>query len=143
MKHLNTTIKKWCLAALMLGTSFSFAATFTAIASGNWTSNATWQGGLAPGTTINNNDDIIINSGVIVSMDQDVTFNGFNILVPGGTLQVNGTLTSTNNSTLTMNNGDLMGSGTIDLYRLEFSGLSTFNHTGSATVGSFQNSNLT
>jgi hypothetical protein len=143
MKHFNTTIKKWCLAALMFGTSYGFAATFTAIASGNWTSNATWQGGLAPGTTINNNDDIIINSGVTVSMDQDVTFNGFNILVPGGSIQVNGTLTSTNNSTLSMNNGDLMGSGTIDLYRLEFSGLSTYNHTGSATVGTFQNSNLT
>lgn len=144
MKHLNSTIKKWCLAALMLGTSYSFAATFTAIASGNWTSNATWQGGIAPGTTINNNDDIIINSGVVVSMDQDVTFNGFNILIPGGgSIQVNGTLTSTNNSTLYMNNGDLMGSGTINLYRLEFSGFSTFNHTGTANIGSFQNSNLT
>lgn len=142
MKQLNLSIKKWCLAALMLGTSYSFAATFTAIASGNWTTNATWQGGVAPGTTIDANDDIIINSGVTVSMDQDVTLNGFNILLPGGSIQVNGTLMSTNSSTLYMNNGDLTGTGTIMLDRLEFSGLSSFNHSGMATVATFQNSNI-
>ncbi len=142
MKNIDKTFRKLCALAFMMGGGLLHAATFTAVSSGDWTSSATWSGGNGPGTTIDANDDIIINTGVVVNLDQDVTLNGFSILVPGGSITVDGTLQSTNNSTLYMNNGDLSGNGTLDLSRLEFSGLSSFGFSGMSSIETFATSNL-
>lgn len=143
MKTFTKLLKHTLLLGVFFLASKAEAATFTAVASGDWTSSATWQGGVAPGTVINADDDIIIGSGLTVNLDQDVTLNGLNVLVPGGSITVNGALTSTNNSALYMNNGDLSGFGNLDIDRLEFSGLSTFSFTGSSTIGTLANSNTT
>ncbi len=141
-------MKRICTLSLLVIATVLFtslganAATFTAVATGDWTSSTTWSGGIAPGTTINADDDIIITSGVTVFMDSDVTLNGFNILVPGGSITVDGTLESTNGSTLFMNNGDLAGSGSLMLDRLEFSGLSSFGFVGTADIDAFATTNL-
>lgn len=141
MKKLNTLTLALILAGTLISGSWK-AATFTAIASGDWTSSATWTGGIAPGTSIDADDDIIISSGLTVSLDQDVYMNGLSVLIPGGSITVNGTLQSTNSSALYMNNGDLAGTGTLNLDRLEFSGLSSFGFTGTSTVSTFVTSNL-
>ena len=66
-----------CIAAALLVIQFcsvSFASTFTAVASGNWSSSATW-GGVIP--ALNNlTDQITIPAGITVTMDSDVTLNG-------------------------------------------------------------------
>lgn len=141
MKHINT-LKLTLTALALTASSALFAATYTAVATGDWTNTATWSGGLAPGTTINADDDIIINSGITVSMDSDVTFNGLSLLIPGSSLVVNGTLQSANGSALYMNNGDLTGSGTLNLDELRFSGFSSFNFTGSSDVLTLVTSNI-
>jgi len=65
--------------------SFSKAATFTSIASGDWNSDATWSGTGIPGV----NDVVIINSSYVITVSsptvtcQSITFSG------NGTLRVN------------------------------------------------------
>ena len=59
-----------------------------AVATGNWSNPATWNGGTLPGAT----DDVYANN-FTVTIDQDVTANSLNIVagttaVAGGTFQV-------------------------------------------------------
>jgi hypothetical protein len=84
------------------------AATFTAVASGNFSDAATW-GGTAPSAAILL-DNIVIPSGVNVTMDQTITINGALAIV-----DVDGSLTSSSNTALILTSGVLSGSGTIDV----------------------------
>src|SRR6202012_2337816 len=108
MKTKLSKLKKMRLLILgaMLVSSCSFAATYTAVASGNWSSSATW-GGTRPPFTLGALDQVTIGSGFTVTMDSTTTLNGLL-----SQLTVTGTLTSTANS-LIVTTGTLTGAGTL------------------------------
>ncbi|MCE3294514.1 MAG: hypothetical protein K0R65_228 [Crocinitomicaceae bacterium] len=118
------------IAAAMLVIQFfsvSFAATFTAVASGNWSSSATW-GGVVP--SLNNlADQITIPAGLTVTMDDNISLNGI-------TAQINvmGTLNASSTNLFTMLTGSLSGSGTIVADEMIFGTGSSLFFSGSLTV---------
>jgi len=82
--------------------TLTFAATKTASVSGDWDQTATWGGAAVPGSVA----DIIINTGVTVTMTGDYTTSN--------TLTINGTGTiDLAGYNLTV--GSITGSGTIDI----------------------------
>lgn len=122
-----TQLKKGALmtaAALALLASDAQAITYTATTNGNFSSGLTWQGGIVPPALLGLNDQITINSGVNVNMDVNV------MVASGNTLNVMGTLTSVNNTTLELMGGTLSGTGTIDVDSLVTDFTSNFNFTG-------------
>jgi len=134
MKATLRTFKTACVATFILIAGISRAATYTAVASGDWSNGATW-GGVAPGNNVIL-DDIIIPAGVSVGLDQDVTFSGLL-----SSLEVQGTLQSTNGSRLMMDVGTLTGGGVLDLKYLSFgSGLTSMTFSGTLTVEHLVNS---
>nr|MBP6732683.1 hypothetical protein [Chitinophagales bacterium] len=114
------------LALLALGINAN-ATTFTATTSGNFSSAATWSGGTAPGTNITVDDDIIINTGVTVNLDVDLTINSANASV-----LANGTLTGMHN--LDFQDGSLQGAGSINVATLTMGALSTSAYLGDITA---------
>lgn len=113
------------------------AATYTVVASGAWSSSATWQGGTAPGNNITG-DEIIIGSGFTVDLDQDVTIAS--AILVSGSLEVDGTLSSTTSGrTLTFTGGNLRGSGVIDLSKVRFQLASTIDFTGQIHADEMEN----
>jgi hypothetical protein len=130
MKTFTLSIKKSLSLALLslLLTSVSFAATFTASVSGNYSSTATWLGGVVPPTTLVT-DQVIIPSGITVNMDNNVTLNG-----ALAQLNVDGTLATFNSSSLTLNLGTVLGTGSIGVNTLDVNAGSTFSFTGVLTV---------
>ncbi len=97
---------------------------FTAVTSGAWSNPATW-GGIAPGSTVFN-QDIIIPAGINVDLDVDVDFTG--LLNQFG---VSGTLMTTSNRSLQMNAGTFTGAGTVDIHRLNIAAITTvYSYTG-------------
>ena len=113
------------------------AATFTAIASGAWSSAATWSGGNAPGTNITG-DDVIIGSGFTVDLDQDVTIAS--VVLVSGSLNVDGTLSSnTTGRTLTFTGGSLSGAGNIQISRIRFQLSTTLDFTGQIIADEMEN----
>jgi hypothetical protein len=97
------------ITLITFGSLLSFtvkAATFTAVASGNFSSSLTW-GGSVPGNILST-DIVIIPTGITVTLNQNLTISG------SSTLTVAGTLTSGSNATaLVVTGGSLTGSGTI------------------------------
>lgn len=65
--------------------SVSFAADRTAVNSGNWDQGSTWEGGNA----VNENDNITIPSGIMVTCDGAQTFRGNIVVKNGATLNFN------------------------------------------------------
>lgn len=130
MRKTITSLKKVCvLATALLFTGWASAATYTAISSGAWSSAAVWSGGSAPGTSLGLLDQVIINSGVTVTLDQDVDFD------LGASLQVDGTLQSgSNTNMLTMTLANISGTGNISLSRLSFGTAGTMTFSGTANV---------
>jgi hypothetical protein len=129
---MKTTILKLKKTGLMLFamavTSVGYSATYTATTSGNFSSSATWSGGIVPPSSVLL-DNIIISSGVTVHLDSDLSIDGLT-----SQLDVEGTLNTTNNSNLTINLGTLTGDGTIVLNTININGGSTYNFTGSLTA---------
>ncbi|MCX6182410.1 MAG: autotransporter-associated beta strand repeat-containing protein [Bacteroidetes bacterium] len=62
----------------------SFAATKTASVTGNWSNTATWGGAAVPGAA----DDIVVNTGITVTMTADYTTTGTLTLNGTGTIQM-------------------------------------------------------
>lgn len=121
-------------AVIALGLFCSFTASaFTAVTSGNWSSAATW-GGIAPTATVSN-QDIIIPSGITVTLDTDATFSGLL-----NSFSVNGTLSNTSNNGITITQGALSGNGTISVNRITFTTLGTCSFSGNLSVKRFINS---
>ncbi len=109
------------------------ASAFTAVTSGNWSSATTW-GGVAPGSTVSN-QDISIPSGITVTFDTDVNFSGLL-----NSFTVNGTLSSSSTNSLTMAQGAFAGAGTVNIDRIRFTGLlATMSYTGTMMVHHFEN----
>ncbi|MCD6065844.1 MAG: hypothetical protein K0S33_670 [Bacteroidetes bacterium] len=121
------------IAVFVLGIFFSTSAkAFTAVTSGNWSSTTTW-GGIAPGTTVSN-QDIIIPVGITVTLDQDVTFSG---LISSFT--VDGTLSSTSSNWVEMSSGQMTGDGTVSIRTLTFNTLSSCTFSGDLLVSKMVN----
>ncbi len=130
MKNFTFSTKKkisLMLFSLVL-TGISYGATFTASTSGKFSSTATWSGGVVPPTTVLV-DQIVIQSGVTVNLDNNITING-----AIAELDVAGTLTTSTNSTLTLTLGTLKGAGVIVLNTVDVNASSTFSFTGSLTA---------
>jgi hypothetical protein len=127
MKTFTLSIKKaLSLAAVSLVlTCSSYAANFTAIASGDFSNPTTWAGGNIPSvTTIL--DQIIIPIGFDVNLDNSLIING-----ALAELNVEGMLHTSNSSTLTLTLGTLTGAGTIILNAVDVNAGATFSFTGS------------
>lgn len=120
------------LAILLLGSQFVNAANFTAVASGDWSSSATW-GGTAPSTNITA-DQITIPVGITVNLDNNTTING-----ALASLNVEGSLTSSANTTLTVDAGSIIGAGSIVIHRLVMNAAATISFTGSVAVNILKN----
>ena len=137
MKHnfLLTPIRSIMLLTAMFVLNNMFAATFTAVASGNWSSAVTW-GGSAPSFSVND-DQITIPSGITVTLDNDLTVNG--LLAE---LTVNGTLNSSNTTSFNIIAGTVNGAGTIDVGNTTFGAGSVLLFTGIFTTENLTNSML-
>ncbi len=116
------------LASFMLVCGIASGATYTAVASGNWSSSATW-GGSAPPFTLTSADQVVIGAGINVTMDQSVTLN--NALAE---VTVTGTLSAAAYVNLTVISGSIAGSGSVMAARLMLNPLGTFLFTGSITA---------
>ncbi len=120
------------LVGLLFIVSNNQLRAFTAVVSGNWSSAATW-GGVAPGPNVTA-QDIIIPNGITVTLDMDVTFSG---LI--NTFTVDGTLNSSATYSLTLVQGTMAGTGTVDIHRLEYGLLLTSSFTGTLTLNVLEN----
>ena len=129
----TTLLRSGFLLLILTAISSGRLLAFTAVTDGNWTDPATW-GGTAPSASVSN-QDIIIPSGIEVNMDTDVSFSGLL-----NNFTVDGTLTSTTNSELSIDLGTFGGNGDIDIQRIEFTGiLVSFSFSGDLTVNTFAN----
>lgn len=140
MSRRITLITKVCavfFAVLFLQLSAN-AITYTAIASGNFSSSTTWSGGNVPPQTITLLDQINIGAGITVTLDQDLVVN---TLVSGG-VNVDGSLVSSNNSDLLLSSGSLTGAGTINVDSVALGLTSGFTFTGSITANDLSSTSL-
>jgi len=136
MKKMFYALNVFIAGAAIMLTNTVNAATYTAVADGDWSSSATW-GGTAPGSNPSG-DNIIIPAGMTVTLDVDVEFAGGLLF----SMNVNGELVSDNDSRLVITSGSLTGNGTIDISSIEVSGLSTLSFTGDLDVDKFRNNVL-
>lgn len=101
---LNFTRSMLTAAAMLLAAS-SQAVPYTAFQSGNFSSTSTWVGGVVPPSPLNVND-IIVNSGVVLTLDQNLVLNNTNSVLQ---LKGNARIESTSNHYIAINNGYLDG----------------------------------
>ncbi len=123
------------LLALALSLSAAgYAAIFTASTSGDFTSSSTWAGGIVPPTLLMI-DQIVIPMGMTVNMNTDITISG--LLAD---LNVEGGLTSSNASVLTLTLGSLSGAGTVVVNTVNVEAASAFAFTGTLTANTINSS---
>jgi hypothetical protein len=133
---------------------------YSSSASGNWTAGATWSGGVAPGTTNLNGDDITVSANHTVQRTGNIstqnnvtltiqanavlTING-NLVVQNnftlnntGTLIITGSLETQNGATMTINGGGFVQvSGNVSLgNNADITVNGNFSVGGSLTMGS-------
>lgn len=131
-KNLRFPIKFGVLvSAIVLMNIVAYGATFTAVASGNWSNPLTW-GGAVPSTT-NAADQITIPIGINVAMDNNVTFTGATAQV-----SVFGTLSSLPNITFKVITGTINGTGVITTDSLWLGAGSVLLFTGSITTNTLK-----
>ena len=139
MKMTDLIIKKMrmgiLLLAIILSSASAYALTYTATASGNWSSTTTWVGGIAPSFNLTT-DAVIIPSGITVTMDNSVSVTG--VLA---SIDVEGALSSNSSTTLTVGSlGTLSGAGAINIGTLDLQSGSTMSFTGTSNVGTLTTS---
>src|ERR1035437_7298649 len=113
------------LIAIMVFGGVAIGATFTAVASGNWSSTLTW-GGIVPSLNVVG-DQINIPATFTVTMDNNVTLNGSTASISIAAL---GTLSAMANNTLTVTQGTLAGIGTINVDSVVFGTLANTTFAG-------------
>ncbi len=121
------------LAALLMVGNVAFGTTYTAVASGNWSSAATW-GGSAPPFNITGADQVSVVAGITVTMDQNVTLNN-----PLASIAVGGTLSGNPYIKLNVLSGSITGSGSVNASNVMLSAGSLFTFSGSVTVDTLTN----
>src|SRR5665213_760239 len=129
---LNSTKIGMALLAGTLCSSLASGTVYTAVASGNWSSTATWTGGIAPHFILNT-DQITIGTGIVVTMDSTIVLNG-----SGTTLVLTGSLTSATNSIIVAA-GTFSGSGTINANSVTMNAASVFSFSGTLTANMVSN----
>jgi hypothetical protein len=114
----------------MMTSAKADAATYTAIADGDYTWPSIWAGGVAPPSGAFHNDTLVIPSGINIYCTAPINFTGTGIV-----LTINGLLTYP--YTLDLNNCKVYGRGTIgDIDSLI--GISAFNYGFTGTAGAFK-----
>lgn len=108
------------------------AVSYTASSSGNFSSPSTWLGGNVPPSTIGAND-IIINSGVTVTLDRNIIVSStFSLFQMKGTAK----LVSTSKNYLSVNSGNFTGAATcsIDIDSVYIGSAASIQYFGSITA---------
>ncbi|TVR79155.1 MAG: T9SS C-terminal target domain-containing protein [Chitinophagaceae bacterium] len=133
MKRFKLHILSTMLTALFfLALQNAKATTFTAVASGDWTSTATW-GGTAP--DINATDvNVIIPVGINVTLDNHISISG-----SSSSLEVLGEVSAATNSSLTIIDGSLTGQGQLNIKELALEGSATVLLAGIINTDVFVN----
>lgn len=109
---------------LFFNPSSIFSSNYTAVISGNWSNSATW-GGTPPPYYIYS-DQVVIPTGIDVTLDNSVTFSGI-----FSELNVEGTLSSASNTSLTFDNAAYVtGEGIIATENLMLGMASSLTFTG-------------
>src|ERR1043165_2944848 len=125
------------LLAILLASASSFGATFTAVASGNWSSSATW-GVTAPSPNITV-DQVVIPLGITVTADNNVSVSG-----ALASLTVNGSLTGNSSISLSASAlGTIAGTGSINVGTATLGAGASLAFTGSLTANTVTTSALT
>ena len=107
--------------AILFGISFiSTASTFTAAFSGNWSNSGSWNGS-NPGFNISNPNNIVIPTGITLTLDSDLVVMG-DISLSGGTLDMNGKSLTINGAIITTGLGSIIGNKSSDVAFNGFSG---------------------
>lgn len=115
------------LLLLTLSSATAYSTSFTAVASGNWSSTLTW-GGVVP--TLNNvGDVIIIPVGINVKMDGNITMDGV-----FSQMTIAGSLNADPGISLTMNGGNLNGSGSLTVDSLKLGGNAVLTYAGTISA---------
>jgi hypothetical protein len=135
MKKLRNSFKNTAvvLIAMVLAGYTASASTFTAVASGNWNSTATW-GGTAPSYALSGFTTVNIPIGINVSIDNNLFINSTNAIV-----NISGELIDSATDTLTLGLGTLNGTGIIQMSSMGLQAGSTLVFTGTIAVHSFLN----
>ena len=134
---LQLKMKAGILTLILIGIcAQSWAASYTASSTGNWSSNATWSGGSAPSAT-NTSDQITIQSGVTVTMDEDVTING-----ALASLDVEGTLAGETSTTFAVLTGTVSGAGSISASAVNLGTGAVLTFSGDITANTFSSTIL-
>ena len=121
------------LLALVLFPALLNAATFTAIASGSWSSSATWAGGIAPGTTISGSDQVYIGAGFNVTANTDIVVDGALAI-----LDVDGTLDAGANA-VAVASGTVSGTGNVIANEVSLASSAILAFAGSIDAEAFVN----
>lgn len=141
MRNYYKTIKSTCLlmAAVLLMGAQANATTFTALASGSFSSTSTWAGGIVP-VSLTTGDNIIIGSGINITLDQDITLSS------GSSMNIDGMLMGSNGYFIDMQQGStLTGNGSIDVDSIAMhnTSMTDFVFDGSVTTGALLSDNAT
>jgi len=137
-KRIYKSIKIGLLfAGFILFNGFAKAQTYTAVASGSWSSAATWSGAVVPPHNLTSLQQVTIGSGFTVTLDSSVIINSVLAQVT-----VTGTLSSTNAMSVIVTSGTLTGAGTINVGNVVLNSGGTFSFSGNMTVQNFTNAVL-
>lgn len=118
------------LINICCSSSAAFALKYTSVASGNFSSNTTWLGGVVPPVNINTSDTVLIESGHNVILDQDITFSQATAM-----LDVRGILRSSGSKHINFNGSSIMNiSGTLDIDSMTIANVTNANISGQCTI---------
>jgi len=126
----NSFFKKGVLVAscIAIFSNADAGNTFTAFTSGNFSSTSTWMNGLMP-TVLGVGDQIIVNAGVTLTLDQNVD------VTPGSSLTIfgGGTVIGNTGKYISLE-GTLAGAGTLTIDSMALNMGSTIAYTGTVTA---------
>lgn len=117
------------LASCMTFFSYANAGSFVASASGNFSAASTWQGGVVPSNILSLGDQITVNPGINLTLDQNLDVTASSIL----TLSGGSTITGNSGKYLSIE-GTLGGVGAITVDSFALNTGVTIAYTGSLTA---------